>query len=694
MVCIAAKSAVAQNPNRYNPAAPPGQRQFPNAYGDTTGRGGTYQKPLTGDAMLDSLRKKEESRRDSVVFDSKFIKVTNQNLLKDSTQLFPIDTTLTNFENYSPLYQPRSPKISLGASLGLAQRDLLFDAPKTIGFDVGLHALDLYLLKPQDIQYYNARVPFTLLQLYTAGAAEQYFKLLHTQNIKPNWNVGFNLNFTGSRGYYSSNHVLGQNVSDVNAAFFTWYESKSKRYNLLANLIYNNLKSPETGSILNDSLFTSAKGSFDKTTERVRLPNTFTNWRTAGFYLKQFYYIGRIDTLVRKNTANILPTQRVAYTLNYNVSKYEFRQSDIDAYHVFPDYYFSSNRSHDSLTVTHLQNDFAYSFYLRGKSNQFVKNELKLDLGLTHDLYSYNQYVSDTTINQYGSKVRLPHRKQDASFQNITVKGKLSYRFSDRINLEANVNQIAVGHNFGDFIYEAKMLLAGNNKAGKIILDGYIQSSSPSLLATSWVSNHFIFHNSFHNQKTTSFSFNYINSPLQLDLKAEYFLIADYLYYTAQPGGIDAHPVQLSNNINLFKVSLGKYLSWGNFHFDNYLVYEKTDYQSTLRIPEVYTYTSLYYNSFVFQTHFSVGTDVRFNSPYVAPSYAVGLGQFYNGPNVTFSSYPVANVYLKATIQKTNLFVAYDYVNQGLFSKGYYTVNRYPQQEAALKFGVSWMFFQ
>ncbi|MES2426174.1 MAG: putative porin, partial [Bacteroidota bacterium] len=472
-------------------------------------------------------------------------------------------------------------------------------------------------------------------------------------------------------------------------------DTKNKRYNLLSNLIFNNLKSPETGSILNDSLFTSAKGSFDKSTEPVRLPNTFENWKTGGFYIKQFYYIGRIDTAEGKKNKNVLPTQRVSYTFSYNVRKFDFLQNDVDTYHVFPDYYFSSNRSRDSLTLTHVQNDFGYSFYLRGKSKQAVKNELKLDLGLTQDLYGYTQYVSDTTITQYGTKLRGPDKKQDASFQNITIKGKLSYRFSDRINLEGTVNQIAVGRNFGDFLYDAKALLAGGKKAGKIILEGYVQSSSAPLVATDWISNHYIFHNTFKNQKTTSVSFNYINDALQIDLKAEYFLISDYLYYEAQPNGIDAHPVQVSNPINLLKVSLGKNLAWHNLHFDNYIVYEKTDYQATLRVPELYTYSSLYYNAFLFDVlHMSAGLNVRYNSTYLAPSYAVGLGQFYNGPNVTFTSYPVGTVFLKGTIKNTNLFVAYDYANQGMFSKGYYTVNRYPQQSAALKFGVSWMFFQ
>ncbi|MGF7082485.1 putative porin [Mucilaginibacter sp. UYCu711] len=696
LICITAQIAVAQqynpnNPNRYDPNNP----QYNQGSGyrrDTIPRAG---KQLSGDELMDTLRKRELRARDTVIFSAKMIKVTTEALLKDSTQLFAIDTSLTNFQNYSPLFQPRSPKISLGGTMGLATRPLLFEPAKTIGFDVGLHALDPYMLTPQDIQYFQARVPLSVLNLSSAGSAEQVFKMVHTQNVNPNWNIGFNLNFIGSRNFYSSNRVLGQNVSDLSAAVFSWYQSKNKRYNMLANVIFNNLKSPETGSIVKDTIFLHANSSFDKTTEPVRLPNTYENWKTGGIYIKQSYYIGRIDTTIRTNTANILPTQRVTYIFNFNTSKYDFLQNDIDTYHVFPDYYFSSNRSRDSLNVTHLMNDFGYSFYLRGKSNQFVKNELKLDLGLTQDLYGYTQYVSDTTITQYGSKLRGPDKKQDASFQNITIRGKLSYRFSDRINLEGTINQIAVGHNFGDFLYDAKAILTGSNKAGQIILNGYVKSSSPPLQATSWISNHYIFNNTFRNQKTTSVSFNYINNALQLDFKAEYFLITDYLYYASQPNGIDAHPVQLGGSINLLKVSLGKNLRWRNLHFDNYIVYEKTDYQSTLRVPEVYTYSSLYYNAYLFKAvHLSAGLDVRYNTSYVAPSYAVGLGQFYNGKDITFSSYPIGTVFLKGTIKQTNLFVEYDYANQGVFSNGYYTVNRYPQQDRALKFGVSWMFYQ
>ncbi|MBD1366877.1 putative porin [Mucilaginibacter sp. ZT4R22] len=688
LICASVQAAFGQVPTTY-----PGQQSREPVYSrDTSSR---IKNTRPGDSQnIDSIRARDERKKDSVVFTSKFIKVTSERLLSDSTQLFPLDTGLVNFENYSPLNQPRNPKVHLGY-LGTSQRDLLFNPRKTIGFDEGMHALDAYLINPQDMNYFNARVPYTLLSLSnTLGSTkEQYFKTLHTQNVKPNWNIGFILNFNGSRGYYSSNNVLKQNVSGFNAGIFTWYHSENQRYNLLGNLLFNNLKTPETGSLVEDDVFNAL--AFNKTTQPVKLPSSYSDWKNTGFYIKQFYYIGHIDSLKKSTgSTNVLPTQRVAYTFYYNTRKYEYLQNDLDQYGVFPDYYFSAGRSRDSLNVLHLQNDFSYSFYLRGKSLKMVKNELKLDVGLTQDFYKYSQFVSDTTLNEFGRKVLRPSRVQNSTFQNITLKARLGYRFSDRINLDGDIKQIIQGRDFGDLLYDAKLILAGGKKAGRIVLGAYLQSSSPGLMYTDWISNHYIFHTDFNNQKITNLSFNYVNDLLKLDLKAEYFLITDYLYFAASNGGVDATPQQFGGSINMLKVSLGKNLTWHKFHFDNYVVYQKSDNLTLLRTPEVYTYSSLYHNSTLFDVLKSeYGVSLRYNTTYTAPSYAVGLGQFYNGANVTFTSYPIASVFFKATLQRTNIFLQYDYANQGLFSKGYYTVNRYPQQDAALKFGVAWTFY-
>jgi hypothetical protein len=638
-------------------------------------------KSLTQDQMLDTLRKQQQHKKDSVIFTSKFIRVTNERLLNDSTQVFPLDTALTNFENYSVLYQIHTPKIGLG-NLGLAERSMLFEPDKTIGFDVGIHTFDAYLLHPEDIQYYRARTPFTSLYLVSGGLIEQVFKVVHTQNITPQWNFGVNFNRIGSTGLYARQHA-----DHLGAAFFSWYESKDKRYNLLANLIFNTLKAPENGSITNDGIYTATNGgtSFDPSTVPVRLQNSRENFRDNGFYLKQFYYLGRVDssgTTTGNEQSKVLPTQRVAYTFYYNVRKYKFLQDEPDPFKIFPDTYFDQNVSRDSLSLLHFQNEVSYSFYLRGKSVSFVKNEVKLDLGLRHDYYSYSQFVRDTLI-----ATGLPQldQKQKTSFQDITLKAKLSYRFSNRLGLDADFQQITVGHDAGDYLYDASINLSGGSKVGRIIIEAYTQNSTPPLLYTHWVSNHFIWSNNFKNVKTTSASFSYINDKLQFNIKAEYFLINNYLYFgAASNGGVDASPMQVVSPINLLKISVGKNLQFGRFHFDNFAVYQKTDYQSTLRTPEVYTYSSLYTN---------IGINVRYNTPYVAPSYAPGIAQFYNGPSVKFSSYPVGTAFIKATLKRTNLFLQYDYFNQGWLSKGYYSVNRYPMPDAILKFGVLWNFY-
>jgi hypothetical protein len=691
LICLSAGSAYAQYPQQYNPQNPQ-QRRFGF---DTAQR---KSQNLTTDQEIDTLRKREKHARDSVIFNSKFVRVTSEALLRDSIQTFPVDTGLENFENYNVLYQPLHPYIGLG-NTGLAARPLLFEPSKAIGFDIGLHALDPYLVLPENLNYYNTRVPYTVLSLFTGGGTiENIFRAVHTQNIKPNWNVGFNLNFTGSRGTYSNQNVLGQNVSDVSAAIFTWYQSKSKRYNLLANAYLNNLKAPETGGLASqyNNVFTAPPYDLIKANAQVKLPNTYENWKDNGIYLKQFYYIGHIDTVGKGNAlSRILPTQQVAYTLHYNVRKYEFLQNDFDTAHVFPNYYYSANHSRDSLSVMHLQNDFAYSFYLRSKAAKSVKNEIKLDLGLTQDLYHYAGYVSDSTINASGAKVKQFALKMNpTTFNDVTVRGKLSYRFSDKAALEANVHQIVEGRDFGDFLYEGRLMLSAGNKAGRIILDAYTQNSNPALVYTHWSTNHYNFQNSFNNQKINSASFEYANDALRLDLKAEYFLINDYLYFNAPEGGTDAEPTQLSNPINLLKVTLSKKLTWRRWHFDNDIVYQKTDYQNTLRTPQAYIFSSFYYGKLLFNVlNTNIGLDVRYNTPYMAPSYAVGLGEFYNGPNITFPSYPVATVFVKATIHQTNFFIMYDYANQGLQSTGYYTVNRYPMPDHLLKFGVSWAFY-
>lgn len=639
---------------------------------------------------LDSLRKKEEGGTDSVVFTSKYVRYTTLKLIKDSIQTVALDTSLNGFQNFSVLVQPRRPTAGTG-NLGLAAMPMLFEPLKTIGFNPGFHALDYYAMTHDDIKYYQARTPFTSLYYVVAGDVEQVFKVIHSQNIKRNWNIGANFNRIGANGIFSR-----QRGDDLNGALFSWYQSPNKRYNLWVNGVFNTLKAAENGSIVNEEIYTSPPDQIiNRIAERTRLNNSRQIWRQSSFLLKQSYFVGRIDSTAQEISDKILPTNKIAYTFRYDKNSYAFQKDEADDFTALPKGYADSTFTNDSTSYRRIQNEFIYSFFLRAKSKSIIKNELKLDAGIRHDYYNYNQLVM--------YKDRTNFYNYTASFQNVTLLGAAGYRFSNRIDLNLDVEQIFQGRNTGDFLYEAKSNVLLSNSVGRVVLGAYFENKSPEEVYNRYFGNHYNWVNNFDRTKTVNFSFRYLNDKLKVDATANYYLINNYLYFKSRAIGADASladslsivPDQLGGSINLLKIAVGKKFTFGKFHLDSYIVYQKTDNPDVLRTPEVYTFNSFYINQTFFKAlKTNVGFDIRYNTPYKNYSYSPAAGQFYVGEERTFETTPIIDVWVKASLRKANLFIKCDYVNQGFPIKGYYTINQYPMQDRLLfKFGVQWNFY-
>lgn len=630
---------------------------------------------------LDSLRKEEEEGKDSVIFTSRFIRYTTLRLTKDSIQTFPLDTTLKGFQNFSVLVQPKRPTVGLG-NLGLAAMPMLFEPSKTIGFDAGFHVLDYYALTHEDINYYQARAPFTSLYYVSAGEVEQVFKLIHSQNINKNLNVGLNFNRIGANGNYR--HQRGD---DLNGAFFSWFQSPNKRYNLWTNAIFNTLKTQENGSLPNDSIYTNKAFAIDRQAEVIRLESAKRLYRKSSFLIKQTYFLGRIDSLAEEVGEKIIPTNKIAYSFKYDANSYSFNKDEDDNNTVFPRGMADSTFTNDSTRYNHIQNEFIYSFFLRPKSSLLNKNEIKLDAGIRHDFYNYNQWVL--------YKDRTNYYAYNASFQNVTLLGSAGYRLSDRIDLNVDLQQIFQGKNIGDFIYEAKSNVLLSKTVGRIVLGAYFQNKSPEEVYQRYFGNHYNWDNDFGRTKTINFSFNYLNDKLNLDAGAQYYLVNDYLYFKQAGTTKGIVPDQSASPINMLKLSLGKKIRFGKFILDAYVVYQKTDNPNILRTPEIYTFNSFYLDQTFFKVlKTNVGFDIRYNTPYSNYSYSPAGGQFYVGSPEKLPTTPIIDVWVKASLRKANLFVKCDYVNQGLMEKGYYTINKYPMQDRLLfKFGVKWNFY-
>lgn len=632
------------------------------------------RQPAREGAELDSLRKLEESSRDTVIFNSKYIRYTNRVIFRENTQTVPIDTTLRRTQNYNILNTPERPTIGLG-NLGLAYRELLFNPSKDIGFDLGFHSYDIYKLSQDSLRYYRARTPFTSLYYVNGSRAEQVLKVTHSQNIKRNWNIGAVYNRIGARGTYRN-----QNADHLNAALFTWYESPNKRYNLFMNGLFNTIKAEENGSVVNDSIFTGT-GRLGAAEETVKLSNRSDPSRQVikdkSFYLGQYYYIGRLDSIARDSASRVLPTQRLFHAISYNDNLSYFYKNEADTYNALPDIAGDPTRVGDSTQLKNIRNEFYYSFYLRGRAVKFIKNEVKLNVGLQHDIYKYWQ------------------EGREMNFSNTSLKGDLRYRFSDRVSITGGVNQVIQGRNAGDFLYEANAQFQLSKSAGRIILGAYTQNRSPELIYESLNYTYHKWSESWDNTKVNNLSFAYQNPKFRFNIKAEYFLMNNYNYLEETSFPNQIRPVQQTGDISLLKLTASKEFKFGDFNLESFVVYQKTNEMELLRTPEFYTYNSFYWGKRLFKSALTanLGFDARMNTTFTAPSYAINISKFFNGPAVRYSSYPIIDLWARFSLRRANIFVRYDYANKGLFSPGYYTVNRYPMPGSLFKYGVIWNFY-
>ncbi|TJZ61967.1 hypothetical protein FAZ15_05495 [Sphingobacterium olei] len=629
-------------------------------------------------SALDSARALEDNKKDSVVFSAKYVRYATLNMLKNASHTKQIDTTHYNFQYYNPQNHPWNPSIHLG-SYGLATRDLLFNPNKSIGFQPGFHALERYLLTSDSVIYYRARARYS--ELYAVGFLfdDQVFKAKLAQNINPNWNVGVQYEATNTDGYY-----FNQAYSDRKGTVFSWYESPNRRYNMLVNAAFNKIDATENGSIINDSIFRDNDvSSLYGVTTRLKgqqASRPYNKWLDNGLFLRQSFYIGRLDTLnAGLPEMEIHPTNAFAHNSSIRQRKYIFFKNEEDMYGAFP--FGNAGLVHDTTKITTISNEFTYSFYLRNKS--LLKNEAKLNLGFQNDLIWYE----DSLSNDF--------------FQNSAVKGDLSYQFSNKVNLKLAVNQIVLGRNVGDFLYEANADVFVGDKIGRVSIGAYSQNKSPEMTFSRMNYTYHSWSSSLDKEKTQNLSFKYQNDKIGFSGKAEYFLISNYLYFREMANPNDderleklVEPAQYGN-LNLLKLSVGQNFRFGNFSLDNLVVYQKSDAMDVLATPELYTWHSLYYGDVAYKVlDFRIGVDGKFNTPFKTPSYAINAGQFYNdNVGLEFSTYPIVDVWATANLKRVNLFISYNFVNQHIYPKGYYTVRRYPMNPANLRFGVSWKFY-
>jgi hypothetical protein len=615
----------------------------------------------------------------------------------DTSRFQNFDSSLYDFTKRIsvPWYQ-----ITLG-NFGTPSRSLLFSPILKPGFDPGFHALDIYNYTVSDARFYSTTRPYAELNYLLGSRSEQMIRLMHTQNLKPNWNMAFEYRLINSPGFFQN-----QNTNHNNYRFTSWYQSRNKRYQNFVIIVGNKLQTGESGGIQDVKFLDSSGGAYN---ERSNIPtqigpdnpgsrNFFsTNILTGTFYtnatymLRQQYDLGQKDSIVTDSSVIPLfyPRLRLEHTIDLTTYNYRFKDTYVgDSNYYFYNYHLNRfNRSTDTFYIRDswqvLTNDFSiYTFPDKKNVSQFLK------LGAAFQ--SMHAYF-DSTIYQGNSK----------NTYNFFVHGEYRNRTrNQKWDVEASGNFYVNGFNAGDYNANISLQRLISKQIGYLQVGFQNTNRTPSFVfdpgSSFYLDTTAV---TLKKENTTVLYGSFVQPKLKLRLTGSYYLLTNYAYAT-----VDSmeHVQQATSLFNVLQITGEKIFRIGRkgWNWKTWVILQQRVGNGPVNLPGLSTRNQIGYdgNLGFKNLRISFGAEMRYFTSYKAPNYSPLTGQYvYQDANTVSLKLPDISLFLHFRIKSFSAYVRAENLNTLSPSKGGFTNNNvptlnYPYPGLQIRVGIFWSF--
>jgi len=598
----------------------------------------------------------------------------------DSTRRNYIDSSVNDFDKY---FSIPSTYQHLGNN-GAAAFPLIYQPTLKTGWDAGFHAYDIYRFTLEGTKLYRTTRPFSMLGYQLASGQEQMIKAMHTQNPKPNLNVGFDFRIINAPGFFTN-----QNTNHNNFRIFGNYQGKRKRYNATLIMVGNNIRASQNGGIRNDALLKERKDRFSipvnagDSIELRRNPFITTiitgiSYKDFNFFLRQSYDLGKRDSIaVNDSTTEFLfyPKLRLQHSFTASDYTYEYNDQIADSAlyknwynltlpaRVGKIYFFEKWRIY--------QNDFsliqfpdtknASQFFLAGISYQDINGTLVSGNKKFYNILLHGEYRNRTRNKLW----------------DVLLKGEFYLN----------------GLNSGDYSASGTISRYLNKKFGDVTLFFTNVNRTPSFIFDNRSTFNIYNINDFKKENITSFGATATNPFINLGIKNHFITnhtyFSDY-YRTKQSGKL----------INLLQISASKKIKltkkW-NYYADATI--QQTDLASPIKVPFLFTRSRLSFEGNFFKNlNISTGLEIRYYTPYKPYNYSPVMGQFIPQDSVTISNKPDIAAFLHFRIKTFTGYIRTENLNTVSFSNGFqftnnnYAAPHYPTPGLIIRFGIQWWF--
>ncbi|MDH6333660.1 hypothetical protein M2459_000386 [Parabacteroides sp. PF5-5] len=638
----------------------------------------------------------------------------------------PMDTHYLNFGN-STLVEAKSLGVGYLANLGSPAQTRIFSERKEARDFIFADAYDYYIMTPENVNYYDTKLPYTNVTFTQGGASdkrEDQLKGVMTWNFGKRFNMGGEADYIYSRGQYRSN---GNSL--LSYRIFGSY--RSDRYELNAYLNNYNFVNYENGGLSNDEYITNVeqfetgRQKVDRKSYPVRYYDTWNRVRGKQYFLTHRYNLGFTRELSQTDEEGnpievFVPVSSIIHTFEYEDNRRRFiSKINIDSAYVKPDagveVYNPNQRKlenvfgldptlNDLTSAWNMKNTFALS--LREGFQDWAKFGLtafatfekrKFQLPAAIDGLTYNR-TEGSGVNPNPSTLDFPFVKIYDEFTTY-LGGDLSKRQGSVLTYNARGEFALIGDDLGEFRLsgdlQTNFKLLGKEASFKA--NGYIRNVTPAFYQRYNHSRFYWWDPDQPENKTAKLSKVkqfYAGGDIHLastgtTLSAGFESIQNYVYF-----GLDGYPYQHGSNLQVITARLKQDFKFRAFGWETEAAYQFSSDQNVIPLPDL-TVSSNMYVQFKLAKVLSVqfGADVHYNTKYYAPYYEPATQQFQLQDTKKIGNYPLLNGYVNFHLKQARFFImGYNLGSMFIDKPESFSLLHYPMNPMVLKMGISVVF--
>jgi hypothetical protein len=614
-----------------------------------------------------------------------------------------VDTLLDNFQNYNPIFRQYTAVQTLGNYSLPALSAIYTERPLNNEFFPG-NTFTIFMKTYENTRYINSRKPFSRLTYIKGGSnqtKEEMLDAYHSQNLTKTLNFGLHYTTIGALGQYSF-----QRVKNNSFRFFSSLAGRIYSYHVSIN--YNKIVADENGGVANDSLITDSTfvrskdiptlfgGTENSINHEPDVYNTIKNLNVLA--IQEIAFRSRPES---RDSASVVRRTRIFYpklvylfSLNRTSKQFIDKNPQIGLQNgLYPETYVSDELTSDSLVYWKMSNALRMQFQGRRNNHYFVDYSYEL---MNYSMSTRSPAGTIDTFSYINEPFNLPRINNSNRLFNSYISSGFSKIFAERIDMNLYGKLYIAGYRTGDLNISGnmKLIFGKAEKPFTFYASAEIQSRTPDYLYTRYLSNNFIWTRNFARTTINHLSTNLSLSSKKFDIQGDYYLLSNVIYLNN-----NAFPAQYKNVLSILVLSAAKQFDFWKMTSINKLVYQESENESIIDLPELAFYNSTYFKHLInFKATggkllFMLGFDFFYNTKYYADAYMPALNSFYRQNEKQLGGYPYIDVFLNLQLKRFRFFVKVEHVNSGWSNQNYFSVLHYPRNGRDLKFGLSWTFY-